>query len=51
MCALEHLLVGRQRELAADQVLRLALVGGKGSKQKFGVGVLKVVGALLLLVL
>jgi hypothetical protein len=42
---LEHLLVGRQRQLLLHQVLGLLLVRAEGGEQEVGVGVLEVVGA------
>jgi hypothetical protein len=48
---LEHLLVGRQRQLGGDQLLGIALVRAEGLQQELDVAVLEVVGRLLDLVL
>ncbi|MPM97127.1 hypothetical protein SDC9_144300 [bioreactor metagenome] len=51
MRGLEHLLIGRQRQLGFHQVLGLLFVRAEGGEQKLGVGMLEVVGRLLHLVL
>ena len=51
MGRLEHLFVGRQRQLLVNQMLGLLLVRSKRGEQEVGIAVFKVVGRLLNLVL